>query len=74
MLSEAITLGVITDQETETCDAVHTTIDLYLAEQNLSFTGRMEDMIAHILADLVQTEAVTQEQADTFLDVHDCLG
>ena len=73
MLSEAITLDVITEGEADVFDFVHAAIDQYLKDHRQGFTGRMEDVTREILVELVTSSEITKQQADIFLAVHDRL-
>jgi len=73
MLAQAVEQKLITKAEAEAFDMVHAAMDNHLAQQPGGFTGRMQDAQTEILAELVATGAITQEQADIFSDVHDRL-
>jgi len=75
MLAQAVEQGVITQAEADLFDRAHTVMDAYLAEEGVSGmdTGPRVDALPQILAAMVAGEQVTQDQANTFLDVHDRL-
>jgi mono/diheme cytochrome c family protein len=72
-LADAVDRGVITEVEAQVFDSVHGSLDVYAAEQSGGFTGRMEDVQAQLLAELVASGVLTQEQVDKFNDIHDRL-
>lgn len=75
MLTQAVDQGVITQAEADVFDRVHTAVDEYLVEEGVTGmdTGPRADALPQILTAMVAGKLVTQEQADTFLDVHDRL-
>ena len=74
MLSEAVSSGLINDQEAEIFNTVHEQVDSeIMALSEKGFTGRMEDIQDEILSSLIQSEKITEEQSKIFIDVHDRL-
>ena len=75
MLTQAVDQGVIAQAEAEVFDRVHAAIDEYLVEEGVTGmdTGPRADALTQILTAMVAGKLVTQDQADTFLDVHDRL-
>jgi mono/diheme cytochrome c family protein len=75
MLTQAIKLGVITQDEADLFNLVHNSMDEYLTSDSISgmATGRRGDALPQILDSMGGAELITQEQADTFIDVHDRL-
>jgi mono/diheme cytochrome c family protein len=72
-LAEAVDQGVITEQEAQVFNEVHSALDKYAADLSGGFTGRMEDVQTQLLAELVESGVLTQEQVDKFIDIHDRL-
>ena len=75
MLAQAVVQGVISQAEADIFDAVHTTMDEFLRTESVSGmgTGFRADALPQIVSAIVAENLVTQEQADTFMDVHDRL-
>jgi len=74
MLAAGIEQGVLTQDQADLFDTVHSKIDeLRAAEPDRQFTGTMRDLQDQLLADLVADGAVTQEDADTFNSLIDLL-
>ncbi len=75
MLAEAIELGVISQEEADIFETVHKEIDSYTLAEGISGmqTGNRGDVIPQILDALVESEALTQEQTDVFVEIHDRL-
>ena len=71
MLAQAVSQGVITQEEADTFSLVHTTLDDYLTTN--PGTGNAQERQTTGLAALVSAGTITQSQADTFLNVHDRL-
>lgn len=77
MLEEALASGVITQAEADLFEAVHQVMDeLYLgvgvAMEDMGPRG-MQTMQRAITAQAVRDGALTQEQADSFTEIHDRL-
>jgi hypothetical protein len=67
--------GVITEVEAAVFAQVHIMADRQMAiMREDGASGGMDDMMPDILAALVAAGELSQEQADTFLSVHDRLG
>jgi hypothetical protein len=73
MLAKGIELGVITQEEADVFDAVHTAMDVQAATSESARVGGMDRMRDVLLAELVELGTITQEQADRFIEVHDLL-
>jgi mono/diheme cytochrome c family protein len=75
MLMQAVKQGLITQDEANMFDGVHTMIDEYLVTNETSGmnTGPRADALAQILDSMVLEQLLTQEQANLFLVVHDRL-
>jgi hypothetical protein len=69
MLSQSVQQSVITQDEAELFETVHSAMDSVMMMHNGPMTGNA----ANMLADLVSSGTITQEQADAFLDIHDRL-
>ena len=75
MLAEAVTQGVITEAESAVFAEAHETVDGQMMQnRDAGMSGSMDDMMADVLAGLVESGELTQTQADTFLSVHDRLA
>ena len=75
MLAKAMEQGLITEAEAAVFAEAHTRADRQMAlmrEDGVS--GGMDEMMPDILDALVASGELSQEQADTFLSVHDRLG
>lgn len=75
MLGEGVDEGFLTETESNIFDLVHTAMDKYLAAEGIGGmdTGPRADALTQILAEMVEVDLVTQDQAETFIDVHDRL-
>ncbi|MFC1997200.1 c-type cytochrome [Chloroflexota bacterium] len=75
MLMHGVDEGIITQDEADIFDRVHSAMDKYLAAEGTSGmdTGQRSDALTQILAVMVAGDLVNQDQADTFMDVHDRL-
>jgi mono/diheme cytochrome c family protein len=75
MLGEAVDQAVITQVEADLFDQVHTAMDEYLSQESVSGmgTGPRADALPQILAAMAAADLISQDQADTFLEVHDRL-
>ncbi len=75
MLTQAVNQGVITQAEADVFDSVHANMDNYLVMEGVTGmdTGPRADALPQILTAMVAGKLVSQEQSDTFLDVHDRL-
>ncbi|MFN2203619.1 MAG: c-type cytochrome [Caldilineaceae bacterium] len=70
MLAAGIEQGVLTQDQADLFDTVHSKIDaLRAAEPDRQFTGTMRDLQDQLLEELVADGEVTQEDADTFNSV-----
>ena len=70
MLAAAIEQGIITQEQAELFDTVHGQIDAERdADPDRQFVGTMRDLQDQILVELVESDTVTQEDADTFNEV-----
>lgn len=75
MLADGVSQGVIMEKEAAVFAAAHEQVDGRMMEMRADgAAGSMDDMMADILDALVTSGDLTQEQADTFLSVHDRLG
>ncbi len=75
MLAKGVEQGVITEAEAAVFATAHEQVDgqmIQMREDGAS--GGMDEMMDDILAELVASGDMTQEQADTFISVHDRLG
>ena len=67
MLAAGVDQGVITQEQADLFDAVHSQIDtLRAADPNRQFTGTMRDLQDQLLEELVASGDVTQVDADEF--------
>ena len=75
MLNDAVDQEVITQAEADLFDQVHNALDEYLSQESVSGMGMgsRADALPQILAAMVAKELVNQDQADTFLIIHDRL-
>lgn len=72
MLAAAIDQGLITQGEADVFAEAHEPVDARMAELRGTNPGAgVEDMLLDVLAELVTSGELTQDQADTFLFVHD---
>jgi mono/diheme cytochrome c family protein len=76
MLAQAVTQGVVTQEEADTFVTVHDAMEQYRTEHPPAAGDGLTDTEreAAMLAALVEAGTITQEQADTFGDIHDRLG
>jgi polyhydroxyalkanoate synthesis regulator phasin len=75
MLAKAVEQEVITEAEAAVFAEAHTRADRQMAlMREDGASGGMDEMMPEILATLVASGDLSQEQADTFLSVHDRLG
>ena len=67
--------GVIHQDEADVFNHVHTAIDEYLSKASVSGmgSGPRADALPQILEAMLKADLIDQDQADTFLDVHDRL-
>ncbi|RMF00360.1 MAG: hypothetical protein D6768_12955 [Chloroflexi bacterium] len=72
MLKEAVKQNVLTMDEAELFDQVHSAMDELMAG-DMPRGGGMAQMQEQILADLVSNGKITAEQADAFSQIHDSL-
>ena len=75
MMALAVEQGVITQFEADIFDQVHTSMDEFLVGKGPSGmnTGPRADALEQILVAMVDGQLVTQERANTFIDVHNRL-
>lgn len=74
VLKQAVEQNVITQEEADTFEAVHSALDTYLATNPaVRSVGNAANRQARMLAALVAVGTITQAQADTFSTVHDRL-
>jgi mono/diheme cytochrome c family protein len=75
MLLQAVEQDVISKEEADIFYQVHSTMDQFLIDEGIRGmdTGPRADALPQILAEMVGTEMVIQDQADSFLDIHDRL-
>lgn len=73
MLTQAVELNVITQEEADLFSQVHSTMDDLVAADTAEISGGMADMRETILAELVRAGEITQAQADAFNNIHDRL-
>ena len=75
MLSTAVEQGVITQKEADNFDFVHGEVDVYTSTQGIAGMGSSDrpDVLDAILSELVNSDVLAQDQADSFMDVHDRL-
>jgi len=75
MLADGVEQGVMTEEEAAVFAAAREKVDqLMIQGRAEGVTGSTDDLMADILVELVTANALTQEQADTFLSVSDRLG
>ncbi len=75
MLADGVEQGVITEAEAAVFDSAHEKVDGQMTQmRGEGASGGMDEMMGDILDSLVASGELTQEQADTFLSVHDRLG
>jgi len=75
MLAKGVEQGVITAAEAAVFAEAHIKVDGQMAQMREDgASGGMDDMMPDILATLVASGDLSQEQADTFLSVHERLG
>ena len=75
MLAQAVGQEVISQDEADVFDLVHTAMDKYLVTEGASGvdTGPRADALVQILGAMVSDDVISQSQADTFMAVHDKL-
>jgi hypothetical protein len=73
MLSAGVAQAVITQAEADLFEHVHAVMDELAVSSDSSRTGGMDRMRDVLLAELVNVETITQDQADAFDDIHDRL-
>lgn len=76
MLQEAVKNNVLSQEETEIFDRVHTVMDEFIQTEGVSGLGSSttrSDALPQILGTLVENGWITENQASIFLDVHDRL-
>lgn len=75
MLANGVEQGVITEEEAAVFAEAHVKVDEQMAQMRADgASAGMDDLMPEILTALVASGALSQEQADTFLSVHDRLG
>jgi mono/diheme cytochrome c family protein len=70
MLTSALDLGVIDQDEADVFMDVHGRLDTYRASLGDAFTGNMDEMQDELLAGMVEGGELTQEEADAFAEIH----
>jgi hypothetical protein len=70
MLADAMDAGLIKQAEADNFDLVHTALDSLMADTGLRMQG---NNLPALLTILVERGEISQEQADTFANVHDLL-
>lgn len=74
MLAVAVDQGVISQEQADLFDAVHSQIDARrTADPNRQFAGTMRDLQDQLLRELVEAGIVSQEDADAFNYIMDLL-
>ncbi|MCB2160699.1 cytochrome c [bacterium] len=75
LLLQAVEQGVITQSEAETFDFVHTEVERYRMEhpEILNSGSAAAERESVILAALVNLQTISQDEADTFSEIHDRL-
>jgi mono/diheme cytochrome c family protein len=74
ILAQAVTQGVITQEEANTFEETHALMETYMVEHMADRrAGGMGAMQAAALKELVASGQITQEQADTFMAIRDKL-
>jgi mono/diheme cytochrome c family protein len=75
LLAVAVDQGIITQAEADTFAEAHEPVDARMAELRGTNSGvRVDEMLEDVLAELVASGELRQDQADTFLSVHDRLS
>lgn len=75
MLAQAVAQGVITQEEANTFELVHTALEAYRETQLPAADGLTTDeREAVMLSALVEAGTISQAQADAFRDIHDRLA
>jgi len=75
MLAKGVEQGVITEAEAAVFAEAHIKVDGQMAQmREAGASGGMDEMMPNILATFVASGDLSQEQADTFMSVHDRLG
>ena len=69
MLTQAVEQGVITQDEAQMFEMVHTAIDAVMLD-NISVNGQLTGNAADAIADLLASGAITQAQEDAFNEIH----
>jgi hypothetical protein len=70
MLATAIAQGVLTPSEADAFAEAHAAIETLRAQGVEGMDGNMREIQSELLAELVQTEKITQQQAAAFTDIH----
>jgi mono/diheme cytochrome c family protein len=73
MLAQGVEQEVISQEEAEVFDNVHSAMDDLIAAGDEQRLGGMEQMRNALLATLVEAGTITQEQADAFNELHERL-
>jgi mono/diheme cytochrome c family protein len=73
MLAAAQDQALISAEEAELFDRIHSQLDESVADARRNFTGSMEEVQAAVLQELVDSGQVTAEDADAFNAIHDRL-
>lgn len=73
LLAQGVEQGLISPEEADTFNQVHTAIKEGRGQMRGNFSGSMVDMRDTMLAELVTAGKISQAQADEFVDIHDRL-
>ena len=73
MAAEGVQQGVITQEEADTFLAVHAELDTLMLVTIEGQSGGIENVQSIMLAELLGDGRISQNEADIFSDVHDCL-
>ncbi len=73
MLVAAQNQGIISAEEAELFERIHSQLDESVADARRNFTGSMEEVQAAVLQELVDNGQVTTADADAFNAIHDRL-
>ena len=73
MLATAVAQNILTPLEADIFADVHKAIETLRAQDMEGMDGNMADVQAALLAELVDAETITQEQADAFNEIHERL-
>jgi hypothetical protein len=76
LLARAVEQGILTQEEADTFDYVHTAVEQYRTDHpEVAGSGQSAtEREAAILAAMIENQILTGAQADEFKDIHDRLG